>query len=171
MLKLFRDHHQVLPVFVCSCWLEKLCQTWLTHDQSNFNIFGCNCLFLLLPYGNIEYRGSIKAAWSDLFWVYHSQLPKRHIFHVKYFCLPWLFESCTPVLFYMYPLTFFFFLNITVLWFNATQIVTSHICVVFSRRERSMPICSTFHLYIAWEWNCSTNVYWHWQPKTEAGKV
>ena len=26
-----------------TCWLEKLCQTLLTHDQSTFNIFECNC--------------------------------------------------------------------------------------------------------------------------------
>ena len=25
------------------CWLEKFCQTLLTHDQLIFNIFGCNC--------------------------------------------------------------------------------------------------------------------------------
>jgi hypothetical protein len=29
-----------------TCWLEKWCQTLLTHDQSTFNIFGCNCFYL-----------------------------------------------------------------------------------------------------------------------------
>jgi len=33
-----------------------------------------------------------------------------------------------------------------------------------------MPICSTLHLHIAREWKYSTNIYWQWQPKTEASK-
>ena len=68
-----------------------------------------------------------------------------------YFCLPWLFQSLA----YQW-----IFICTTVLWSNTTQIVITHICVIFSSRKISLPICSTFQLYIAREWKYSTNVYW-----------
>ena len=89
----------------------------------------------------IEYRGSIKAVWSDLFSGLFSQLPNGHLFHVEYFfSLRWLLQSnCLACLLFIIRTPPFW--NITVFWFNTTQIVISHICVVFSRREVSMPIC------------------------------
>ena len=138
LLQLFRDHHQVLQFLFVTCWLEKLCQTLLTHDQSTFNIFGCNsCLTAVLKLSDLICSG------------FYSQLPiKGRLFHVKYLFLStssWLLDSCIPVICYMYPPPFW---NNIVLWFNTTQIVISHICVVFSRREMSIPICTTVQLYI-----------------------
>jgi uncharacterized membrane protein len=55
----------------------------------------------------------------------------------------------------------FSFWNITVLWSNTTQIVITHICVIFSRRTMSLSICSMVQLYIgvqySREWKYSTN--------------
>ena len=58
-----------------------------------------------------------------------------------YFCLPcnWLLESFIPVILYMNPPPFW---NITVLWSNTTQIVITHICIIFSKRTMSLSICS-----------------------------
>jgi hypothetical protein len=95
---------------------------------------------LLLLFGSIECRGSIKAVWSDCsgFFFIYSQLPKGYIF-LYYTSLAYLwFFIFTP-----HP---FFFFKYYLLWFNITQIVIIHICVVFSRRETFMPICSTFQL-------------------------
>jgi hypothetical protein len=48
-----------------------------------------------------------------------------------------------------------FEINITVLWSNTTQIVITHICVIFSRRMMSLSICTMVQLYIASEWKYS----------------
>jgi hypothetical protein len=89
-----------------------------------------------------------------------------------YFCLPWLLESCIPVIFFFIctPLLFFSFWKITVLWFITTQIVLNHICVIFSRRMMSLSICSMVQLYITKEWKYSTNVNCQCQSKTEESK-
>ena len=42
----------------------------------------------------------------------------------------------------------FSFWNITELWSNTTQIVITHICVIFSWRTMSLSICSMVQLYI-----------------------
>ena len=68
------------------------------------------------------------------------------------------------------PPSFFSFRNITVLWFNTTQVVINLICVIFSRRMMSLSICSMVQLYIAREWKYSTNVNCHCQSKTEESK-
>jgi hypothetical protein len=68
------------------------------------------------------------------------------------------------------PPLFPFEINITVLWSNTTQIVITHICVIFSRRMMSLSICSMVQLYIASEWKYSTNVNCHCQSKTEESK-
>ena len=75
--------------------------------------------------------------------VFHSYLPKAHLFNVRY-----LFVSK-----------------------HHTQIVMSHICVVFNRRKMYLPICSKVQLCISREGIYSTNLYWHWQSKTEASKL
>ena len=68
----------------------------------------------------------------------------------------------------------FSFWNITVLWSNTTQIVITHICVIFSRRTMSLSICSMVQLYIGLqyrrEWKYSTNINCHCQSKTEQSK-
>ena len=140
LLQLFRDHHQVLQFLFVTCWLEKLCQTLLTHDQSTFNIFWCNCcLTAVLKLFDLISSG---------FFFIHNCLRDIYSMSNIHFCLPWLLDSCIPVICYMYRLLSPPFWNITVLWFNTTQIVISHICVVFSRREMSIPICTTVQLYI-----------------------
>ena len=94
---------------------------------------------LLLLCGSIECRGSITAVWSDYSgFFFLSQLPKGYLFLY--------YTSLAYLLFFIFtPLPFFFF-KYYLLWFNITQIVIIHICVVFSRRETFMPICSTFQL-------------------------
>jgi hypothetical protein len=70
-----------------------------------------------------------------------------------YFCLPWLLESCIPVISFICPPPLFFsFWNISVLWSNTTEFVITHTCVIFSRRTMSRSNCSMVQLYIAREW-------------------
>ena len=66
----------------------------------------------------------------------------QHLFNVKY-----LFMSIMTIVvlhksdfFFISTPPFFSFWNITVLWSNTTQIVITHICVIFSRRQISLPI-------------------------------
>ena len=47
---------------------------------------------------------------------------------------------------YMYPLPCPSFWNITVLWSSTTQIVITHICVIFSRTNMSLSICPMVQL-------------------------
>ena len=105
---------------------------------------------------------------SGVFFI-HNYLEDIYLMSHFYFCLPWLFESCIPVIFYMSP-PFPIEINITVLWSNTTQIVITNICVIFSRRTMSLSICSMIQLYIAWKWKYSTNVNCHCQSKTEESK-
>ena len=96
---------------------------------------------LLLLCRIIECRGSIKAVWSDCygFYFYYSQLLKGYLFlYYTSLAYLWFFICTLP--------PFFSFLKYYLLWFTITQIVIIHICVVFSRREKFMPICSTFQL-------------------------
>jgi hypothetical protein len=88
----------------------------------------------------IEYRGSIKAVWSDSFWVFFHNCPRDICsMSIIYFSLRWLLQSnCLACLLFIIRTPPFW--NITVFWFNTTQIVISHMGAVFSRREVSMPI-------------------------------
>ena len=73
-------------------------------------------------------------------------------------------------IFYTAPSLFPFEINTAVLWSNTTQIVITHICVIFSRRTMTLSICSMVQLYIAREWKYSTNVNCQCQSKTEESK-
>ena len=92
-----------------------------------------------------------------------------------YFCLPWLLESCIPVIFICTSTPLFLLkYYCIVIQFNTTQIVITNICVIFSRRTTSLSICSMVQLYIGLqyrrEWKYSTNVNCHCQSKTEESK-
>ena len=152
LLQLFRDHCQVLAVFVCyTCWLEKLCQTLLTHDQSTFSIFGCNCYLTEVHVHSTGAVSKLSDVICSRFFFIHNCLRDKYLFLST--LTIGVLHTCD--LLYVPPP----FWNINMLWFDTTPIVISHICVVVSRREMSMPICSTVQLFIAKEWICCTNVY------------
>ena len=111
------------------------------YSKENFLLFKILMKPLTEVQKCIEYRGSIKAVWSDLFWVFFHNCPRDICsMSIIYFSLRWLLQSnCLAYLWFIIRTPPFW--NITVFWFNTTQIVISHICVVFSRREVSMPIC------------------------------
>ena len=92
-------------------------------------------------------------------WVLSHYLIKKRVLKQKLMVSSLRMTYNLVIIFNMYPP----FWNITIFWIIATLIVLSHISVVFSRRNVSLPILSTVQLYIARECKCKciaqTHIY------------
>ena len=128
----------------CCCFM--LFQDFMCLNGINSEIWSARNKFSCFPLGlTIDYEQNINLAYYDI----HNYLKDIYSMSNIYFCLPCIDYSRvlhTKDFFICTLPSPFSFWNSTVLWFNTTQIVITHICVIFSRRKMSMPICSTVQL-------------------------
>ena len=130
----------------CCCFM--LFQDFMCLNGINSEIWSARNNFSCFPLGlTVDYEQNINVAYYNI----HNYLKDIYSMSNIYFCLPCIdysrvlhtsgFFLCTPSSFSPFEIL------CTVLWSNTTQIVITRICVIFSRRTMSLPICSMVQLY------------------------
>ena len=106
------------------------------------------------------------------FFFIHNYLKDIYSMSHLYFCLPWLLESCIPVIFYMYsPLPLFLLKYYCAVIQYHTNCNNSYLCDLQQKNDVTVNLLNGPTIYsYSREWKYSTNVNCHCQSKTEERK-